>query len=217
MLVRNIYLGIGEDSLRRVFEVIGRISYLVFASDTEISGTSMAIVQFEREEEAKQASEELNSFVLGGIPLEVKLLAERSAAEAEGCSFDEFYNESESTRSKLMRRLLREQSALGPPSSFNSRSCSSCIQLSGVYDPEQEQSQYWEHEIADDIRSECSKIGKVSHLAVQKNKSGDVFVKFSEAKAAQKAIEVFNGRWFGMRQIGCRYIPENIYNDMFFP
>jgi RNA-binding protein 39 len=224
VFVRNIYPGIGEDSLKRVFEVIGKISCMVFASDTEISGTNMAIVQYPSEEDAKHACEELNAFILGGIPLEVNLLSEKPSNASEGF-FDEFYDDvdghsykrtSDISRSKLIMRLMREQSAISATSSLNYRPGSSCIQLSGVYDPEQEQSPFWEHEIAEDIRSECCKIGKVSHLAVQKNKSGDVFVKFSEAKAAQKAIEVFSGRWFGMRQIGCRFIPENIYNDMFF-
>ena len=119
----------------------------------------------------------------------------------------------DSTAASILQHLIHSDKPI--PSTPKTQSSSSCIQLSNMYDPDEETSTHWEFEIADDIREECVKMGKIMHLFVQKNKNGDVYVRFQDSKAAQQAIEVFNGRWFGLRQISCRYIPENLYNDMF--
>lgn len=57
-------------------------------------------------------------------------------------------------------------------------------------------------ELEADIRAECSKLGVVEKLKVFKNNpEGVVSVRFQEPEAANKCIQLMNGRWFGGRQV----------------
>ena len=167
-------------------------------------------MRYEKHENAANAANDLNDFILGGIPLMVYKLDDQSEAELLEQSENFVGNLS------VLLQLLKTKNILSVMLERQSGgSTSSCIQLSNMYDPDNETSAQWEFEIADDIREECGKLGKILHLHIQKNKNGDVYVKFQDSNAAQKAIDLFNGLWFGLKQISCRYIPENLYDDMF--
>ena len=191
--------------------------------DTQNSDFNIAIVEYlnvivfiiltfryDRWEDTRKALDNMDRFPLAANPIRVCIFNEKKSMEDP--AEDPFIAKANS-RTELMMKLSRDpllnSQVLRPHSS------SSCIQLQNLYDPDEEKNLHWEYDIADDVREECSKFGKITHLHVQKNKTGDVYVKFSDSTAAQQAIEVFNGRWFGLRQIVCKYIPENLYNDLF--
>ena len=210
LLVRNIHGSIKEESLYKVFGIFGRIATLHFAPDPDNSTLNVALVEFDQPDDAQSAIRDLDSFILGGIPLMIHRLDEQSESQVT-----ELLGGSRANFGVIFQILNAKDLMFPALKSQSIDSASSCIQLSNMYDPEEESSSHWEFEVADDIREECSKLGKITHLHVQKNKNGDVYVKFQDQNAAQKAIDLFDGRWFGLRQIGCRYIPENLYNDMF--
>jgi RNA-binding protein 39 len=84
-----------------------------------------------------------------------------------------------------------------------------------MYDPEEETEAHWEAAIADEVREECSRYGRVLHLSVVKNKAGEVYVKFADAAGAQTAISALDGRWFGGRQIKATYVRPEDYHRLF--
>ena len=57
-------------------------------------------------------------------------------------------------------------------------------------------------ELDDDVRSECSKYGKVEHVAVSvHNEQVHVRVEFAQPAGALQAQRGLNNRWFGGRLI----------------
>jgi len=63
----------------------------------------------------------------------------------------------------------------------------------------------------DDLKAEVgaeteSKCGKIEKLTVfEKNPEGVIAIRFGSATAAEKCIQLMNGRWFGGNQIECDY------------
>jgi len=58
-------------------------------------------------------------------------------------------------------------------------------------------------EIVQECEKKCGKINKIN--VFDGNEDGVVAIKFNEASAAEKCISIMNGRFFGGRQIVCRY------------
>ena len=57
-------------------------------------------------------------------------------------------------------------------------------------------------DIKEDVREECDKFGDVTNVVLyDKEEDGVVTVRFSDARAAQACVEVFDGRWFDKRKI----------------
>merc|ERR1719399_393010 len=54
----------------------------------------------------------------------------------------------------------------------------SCILLRNMFDPKTETDPNFDDEIKEDVTEECSKFGRVKHIAVAKNSPGFVFVRF---------------------------------------
>lgn len=204
LFVRNLYCSLGEAALRRVFECYGRISGMQIVPDPKSSDFNLALIEYERWEDAKKALEGLDSFVLAANPIRVLIYNAKTVGDV-----NPFSGEINTSRSDLMHHFASRGS------SAPSQHSSSCIQLQNMYDPSEETETNWEYDIANDVREECAKYGRVTHLHVAKNRTGDVFVRFADADAAQRVIEKFDGRWFGLRQIECKYVPENIYSDLF--
>jgi RNA-binding protein 39 len=48
---------------------------------------------------------------------------------------------------------------------------------------------------------ECRKFGEVRHIAVDPDSDGHIYLKFDSIKAAQRAIDGLNGRYFAKRQV----------------
>jgi len=70
----------------------------------------------------------------------------------------------------------------------------------------------FEQDIADDVRDECSRFGRIMHVSVdRRSNDGSVYLRFSQNNEATKAYTDLNGRWFGGLQIESHYIPEKEY------
>jgi RNA-binding protein 23/39 len=60
----------------------------------------------------------------------------------------------------------------------------------------------WDKELASDVKEECeNKYGGVAQIFVQRESLGDIYVKYADVNAAEKAVEGLNGRFFGGRSI----------------
>jgi len=61
-------------------------------------------------------------------------------------------------------------------------------------------------DLRNDVEQECSKIGPVVSVKImERNPEGVVAVKFSNAIAASKCIEVMNGRYFGGNKLSADF------------
>ena len=104
------------------------------------------------------------------------------------------------------------QGVLGPASPVPTP----CLLLSNLFDPTQETGEAWEQEIADDVQEECeAKCGRVAHIHVHRDSPGDVYVRFQELAAAEKAHEMMNGRWFAARQVSSSFQFAPLYAEHF--
>ncbi|KAL6053740.1 HIV Tat-specific factor 1 [Balamuthia mandrillaris] len=79
--------------------------------------------------------------------------------------------------------------------------------LKHMFDPKEAEGDLTFYEdLRADIKEEVEKLGKVEVVTVfERNPEGVVAVKFAEAEAAAKCIEVMNGRWFAKRQISAEW------------
>lgn len=110
---------------------------------------------------------------------------------------------------EMLLRAAREAAALKALASAGRPS--PCLLLQHLYDPASETAPDWEVEIAEEVREECGKFGRLEHLHVPKTADGDVFVRYASTDSAQAACASLAGRWFGGRQIIALYLPLEEY------
>ena len=63
----------------------------------------------------------------------------------------------------------------------------------------------------EDVDAECEKFGKISHIAVDPNSNGFIYIKFSSRHAADDAIKALDGRFFGGKKVAAVHISEEDY------
>ena len=80
-----------------------------------------------------------------------------------------------------------------------------------MFDPDEETEDDWEKDLAEDVKIECQKYGKVRHIAVDIHSQGHVFVKFDGVSSAKRACEGLDGRFFGGKRVICQMIAEVVY------
>ena len=84
-----------------------------------------------------------------------------------------------------------------------------------MFDPAQESEPEWDEDIAEEMRDESSKYGRLLHVHVDKASAGHVYLRFDSVAAAQAAYAAMHGRFFGGRQLHATYIPEATYTSRF--
>lgn len=145
--------------------------------------------------------------------------------EAGGVSFNNI------SRDALMRKLAREEGkesiGLAPPKPTPAvQMTSRCVLLKNMFNPQEyvfvlvfkfliffrESGDNWIRELEDDVKAECeNKYGKVLHIHVEENSPGDVYIKFDNVVAGERAIQGLNGRWFGGRTISASFLIDAVY------
>merc|ERR1712166_1466175 len=86
-----------------------------------------------------------------------------------------------------------------------------CLLMRNMFDPATERNPNFDVEIKEDVSSECRKYGKLTHVAVEKQSDGQVFLMFGDKKAAGACKEVMNGRFFGGKRLECNFVLEGSY------
>ena len=79
--------------------------------------------------------------------------------------------------------------------------------IHNCFDKDTETEDNWHLDISEDMTEECSRFGKVVQISVKHTLPGGmVSVVFGDVESAKKAREVFEGRWFGERQLRVEYV-----------
>ncbi|KAI8928303.1 hypothetical protein BC831DRAFT_390768, partial [Entophlyctis helioformis] len=76
-----------------------------------------------------------------------------------------------------------------------------CVLLKNMFDPSEETEPGWAKEIEEDVRDECTKFGKIVHVAVDADSAGHVYLKFAALESAQQAIKTLHGRFFAGKTV----------------
>ncbi|PJF16800.1 hypothetical protein PSACC_03374 [Paramicrosporidium saccamoebae] len=202
--VGNLSASITEQDLRRVFQPFGDITFVQVTR--EDASRASATIYFRDQHDARQASDKMNGFELAGRPMRIQL--REAAPETVPKPSTRDYLEDDEDGMDLLLRQAKDTSAL---KGLASTRPSPCVLLQYMYDPSVETAPDWEVEIADEVREECSKFGRVIHLHVPKTAEGDVFLRFGSCDSAQGVVSSLGGRWFGGRQIGAMFIPKEDY------
>ena len=113
--------------------------------------------------------------------------------------------------------------ALSPSSSSSLPSTSSsalpqlpspCLLIANMFDPREETEAEWDVDIAEEMKEESAKYGRLLHVHVDKQSQGHVYLRFATVDAAAAAFAALHGRWFGGRQLVATYIPEPTYRQL---
>ncbi|CAN0878819.1 RNA-binding protein 39 [Linum grandiflorum] len=92
---------------------------------------------------------------------------------------------------------------------------SECLLLKNMFDPQSEMEDDFDLDIKSDVQEECSKYGALTHIFVDKNSMGFVYLRFENTKAAMEAQRALHGRWFAGKMITATYMVPQAYEEKF--
>lgn len=232
LYVGSIHFKLTEDDLRQIFEPFGPIDSINLHTDETGRSRGFAFIQFRNGVDAKQALDKMNGYELAGRNLRVGLVNEKTGTggnytldeeETSGISLNS------TSRAELMQKLAARQADTSPkapaykptpapaPAKVNvpTAAATRTIMLNNMFNPTEETEPNWVQELEADIKDECSQYGQISHVNVNDDSLGEVFLKFDDVSAGERAVKALNGRWFGGKQITATFVPEAIYNARF--
>ncbi|KAH8924392.1 splicing factor CC1-like protein [Atractiella rhizophila] len=232
LYVGSLNFQLTDADIRAVFQPFGAIDYVDLHKDP-ITGKSKgyAFVQFRKLDDAKTAMEKMSGFQLAGRAIKVTQVQENKPPPSYGGGggggfrtdrdLDDGIGGSLNSisRIELMQKLARNEGKVEVPKAPLVRpniptAVSRCIVMRNVFNPAEETDPNWDVDLRDDIRGECeSQFGRIVGIVVQKESTqGEVYIKFEETDAAQKAVQGLNGRYFGGKQIQTGFISDAIFD-----
>ncbi|KAJ3297484.1 hypothetical protein HK104_000443 [Borealophlyctis nickersoniae] len=219
LYVGSLHFNITEEDLKAVFEPFGPIEFVDLHKDPETGRSrGFAFIQYERPEDAKIALDKMNGFEIMGRSIRVGHITDKALpgglsafnldeSDAAGFTLNSF------SRAELMAKLARDDMpGLGRKPAAPVIMPTRCILLKNMFGPEDMTEENWDKELEEDVQSECSKYGKVVHIAVEKDTEGHIYMKYNSIPEASAALQGLNGRFFGGKQIEAAYVVEAIYN-----
>eukprot|EP00039_Didymoeca_costata_P032996 m.40239 g.40239 ORF g.40239 m.40239 type:complete len:504 (-) comp9640_c1_seq1:303-1814(-) len=189
-------------------------------------------VEFETASAAQMAVESMNNFQIPGTERTIRVSL--AASDPMSHSLDPIHpvldreetdhtgiQMSATSRIELMNKLAGGAptlpptpvpSAVAPPmGSIPTKQ----LLLKNMFDPAKETEVNWDHDIRDEVLEECSKMGDVVHIFVDKNSKGHVYVKFKQVEAAARAKQTMHGRFFDQAQITVEFLELARYTAKF--
>ncbi|KAI4310391.1 hypothetical protein MLD38_035372 [Melastoma candidum] len=89
---------------------------------------------------------------------------------------------------------------------------SECLLLKNLFDASTETDPEFYEEIREDVEGECSKIGRVNHIYVDRNSAGCVYLRFDNVTGAMAAQKAMHMRWFAGRAISAIFLQPSEYD-----
>ena len=100
---------------------------------------------------------------------------------------------------------------LGPASPIPTE----CVLLKNMFRAEEETEDEWWLDIAEDVREERAQFGEVTHVFVDRESEGFVYLKFADVAGASKAKDALHGRWFAGRTVAAEFQFTAVYDRHF--
>ncbi|KAJ1849798.1 hypothetical protein LPJ73_003659 [Coemansia sp. RSA 2703] len=235
--VANVNRAIAENVLKEIFEPFGTVNACVLAPDMVTrQHRGWGYIEFAEATAAEQAVVAMNQFMLGNLTLRVSScvvggpLGQGMAAlpaEPSPAAASQTAPKPPQQVMDVVASINLSIGATAPPpqpldqpnvnnQTLSTISGSPIVLLENVVGGRSEV----DDDLAGDMADEATKCGKITKVVVhlasehemqQKLFSGEVgiFLQYSDSDAALRALELFNGRWFGGRQIAARpYDPD---------
>jgi len=214
LFISSLHVNITEDDLETIFKEFGEVDRVTLARDEIGNSKGYAYVKFKNGDAAKRALVQVNGQELAGRPLKISLVSGGRDATFEDEDGEGAVSLDSSSRHVLMSKLAREKENMAFADKLTVTT-SNCLLLKNMFtptDPEVHSNPNFDQEIADDVRDECAKFGRIMHVFCDRRSSeGAVYIRFSQNTEAVKAFTELNGRWFASLQITAHYIPEKDY------
>jgi len=203
-------------------------------------------VQYREAESARRAKEQLNGFELAGKPIKVGEVTEKMdhSISNMGSVLDDEETDrggiemNANARVQLMAKLasgnqMRPNKKTAPAaepdadigqkvremlggSKSSSSDPSPCFVLRNMFDPSTETDPYWAEEIRSDVIGECSQLGGVVHIHIDKDDpNGCVYIKAINGSIANACVNSLQGRWFSGKMIKASYMQPSEYSKKF--
>ena len=107
------------------------------------------------------------------------------------------------------------QAGMAPPSRQQSEDVT-CLVLSKLFDPSEEEEEDFDEDIEDEFLEHCSKLGTVQHIFVDKfSKEGELWIRFVDSVGCLACYQKMNNRWYNKRQIKATVIDVEKYTSRF--
>ncbi|KAI8922799.1 hypothetical protein BC831DRAFT_437458 [Entophlyctis helioformis] len=229
LFVGSLSYSLTSDELRAAFEPFGALDHCSIQMDPRTGRSKgSGYVHFKNPEDARRAVEKLNGFNLMGRTIRVSHITEKPAAAAgrpeygaassSAINLDdgdmEGVSMSSLSRADLMAKLARRDQPAQPvapvaPKVVLPAMETRCVLLKNMFDPSEETEPGWAKEIEEDVRDECTKFGKIVHVAVDADSAGHVYLKFAALESAQQAIKTLHGRFFAGKTTGALVTDAN--------
>jgi RNA-binding protein 39 len=188
------------------FEIAGRAIRVGNATENKVSTTLNSFAQFPTAQK---------------VDLPVARLEEESLYGG--------MNLTASGRAQLMQKLQRSEPSstttttsapagmvnVSLTSVSNFQQPTSCLLLTNMFNPTEEEGDDWDLDVRDDVQEEAAKMGQVKHLFVDKTSKGNVWIRMGTIDAAIQVQRVMHGRWFASRQISAEFVPDAQYIAMY--
>ncbi|KAJ1721542.1 hypothetical protein LPJ53_003945 [Coemansia erecta] len=236
--VANVNQAISEDVLKEIFEPFGAVSACVLAPDIATrQHRGWGYIEFAEAAAAEQAVVAMNQFMLGNLVLRVRgcVVGGPLGQGMAGLPVEPSPASASQAAPKPPQQVMDVVASINlsidaaapqpqPPvdqhnvdnQTFPAITGSPIVLLENVVGGRSEV----DDDLAGDMADEAAKCGKITKVVVhlasehemqQRLFSGQVgiFLQYSDPDGALRALELFNGRWFGGRQIAARpYDPD---------
>lgn len=205
---------ITENDLHNIFK-FGDIDSIELHRDP-ISGKSrgFAFIQFHKASQARQAIAAMNGFNYKGKTLKVGEANENNTFIQHDENIDG-RNELITKLSQVPTNITSFDNTLKILESIET-SCLILTNLFNINDKRFTTEEYFEEDLIDDVKEQCTNFGSVEKVWVDRNSPGNVWVKFEkkdyDTKIAFRAMVSLQGKMYDGRPIVVKLIPDSLFN-----
>ena len=220
----NLPLDLPAADLELLAQQFGRVEKVQIVSTPSGTSRGFAAVRYYNASSVQTASEALYGIQLGGKDIRVGTITTTGqVCDSKGDTWDlEPMADGRLTAAaraaiaahamaQVTGKSVEEQEANAPrpgevkPSNVGSR----FLLLSNLFDPSTETSPNWIAEVAEDVRTEVSKLVPVQRVLVHPTRpAGLVYLATDSHGSALAAAAALHGRTFAARSVQCQSIPE---------
>ncbi|KAJ3323972.1 hypothetical protein HDV06_000948 [Boothiomyces sp. JEL0866] len=216
LYVGSLHPNATEVDLRNAFERYGTVEKINLHFDAETGKSKgFAFIHYRSTSDARYALNRMNHAEILGKPIKVGPIEDKQLTKKNLDEGDHNVSLNSLSRVELMAKLARDDvrtiSTHKPVSRSGSDIQTCFIVLKNMFDPAKETDPNWDKEIEKEVKSECTKYGKIRHIAVDPKSKGHIYIKFDSVDSARAAVRAINGRYFDGKTVLASYVSDAVY------
>mmetsp|Transcript_13280 Transcript_13280/g.19860 ORF Transcript_13280/g.19860 Transcript_13280/m.19860 type:complete len:306 (+) Transcript_13280:1003-1920(+) len=196
--VGSVYFNVNQDQIYKVFEPFGKIRSCQLIPNPQTGlHKGYGFIDFEDEQSATEAIENMDGFELCGRPLKVGWATNAATHQPPVTSM----HANQEYKSAILATLGGMQPDVP---------VSRCLRLSNMVNV----SDIGDEELILEVKEECEKISPVENVIIRcEGNSAHFYVLFKDKEGGVKGMAKLNGRWFGGREIQASYCDSVIFSQ----